>query len=137
MKKRFLAGVLLTAVFVSAQAGSVHLVQASGVRVEESAKLLAEAVDNLEEGTYVEGEALVSMEATEAAALAKEGTYRFDSHVKVESVSDFGDGEKAGKTSYIVHLTSDKYSTQELMELALGQYYVDGVGANEIGRAHV
>lgn len=131
MKKRFLAGVLLTAVFVSAQAGSVHLVQASETRVEESAKLLAEAVESLEEGTYVEGEALVSMEATEAAALAKEGTYRFDSHVKVESVSDFGDGEKEGKTSYIVHLTSDKYSTEELMELALGQYYVDGVGANE------
>ncbi len=131
MRKRFLAGMLIAAVFAGAQADSVQLVQASQTRAEESAELLAAAVEGLEEGTYAEGEALVSLEATEAAALVQEGTYRLDSHVEVVSVSAFGDGEEAGKTNYIVHLTSDRYSAQELMKLALRQYYVDGVSANE------
>ena len=85
MRKRFLAGMLIAAVFAGAQADSVQLVQASQTRAEESAELLAAAVEGLEEGTYAEGEALVSLEATEAAALVQEGTYRLDSHVEVVS----------------------------------------------------
>ena len=131
MKKRFLAALLVAGLLTGTQAGSVQPVQAAQARVEETAEMLAAATDGLEAGSYVEGEALVSMEAGAAAALAKEGTYRFDSHVQVESVSEFGDGEEAGKTNYIVHLTSDKYSAKELMKLALRQYYVDGVSANE------
>lgn len=131
MKKQLLAGVLAAALMLGMQAGSLQLVQASEVRVEETAELLAEAVGDLEEGTYVEGEALISMEAGEAAALAQEGTYRYDSHIQVETVSEFGENDETGKTKYIVHLTSDKYSAEELMELALKQYYVDGVCANQ------
>lgn len=130
MKKRFLAGVLVTTLAVGIQAVPLQTVKAAQVRVEETAQLLAEAVEDLEDGTYVEGEALISMEATQAAALAQEGTYRFDADVQVESVSDFGTDEQTGKETFIVHLTSDKYTTEELMELALSQYYVDGVCAN-------
>ena len=130
MKKRFLAGVLVTTLAVGIQAVPLQTVKAAQVRVEETAQLLAEAVQNLEDGTYVEGEALISMEATQAAAFAREGTYRFDADVQVESVNDFGTDEQTGKEMYIAHLTSDKYTTEELMELALSQYYVDGVCAN-------
>ena len=130
MKKRFLAGVLVTTLAVGIQAVPLQTVKAAQVRAEETAQLLAEAVEDLEDGTYVEGEALISMEATQAAALAREGTYRFDADVQIESVSDFGTDEQTGKETYIVHLTSDKYTTEELMELALSQYYVDGVCAN-------
>lgn len=131
MKRRMLAGALVLTFSLGAQALPLQMAQAAQVRVEETAQLLAEAVEDLEEGDYVEGEVLVSMEATDAVALAKEGTYRFDADVQVENVSDFGADEETGKESYIVHLTSDKYTTEELMELALQQYYVDGVCANQ------
>lgn len=130
MKKRLLAGTLVAALILGAQAGSLQMVQAAEVRVEETAELLAEALEDLEDGTYVEGEALVSMEAAGAAALTQEGAYRYDPHIQVETVSEFGEDAQTGKTKYIVHLTSDKYSAKELMELALKQYYVDGVCAN-------
>ncbi len=131
MKKRLIAGALVITLALGIQALPLQTVKAAEVRVEETTQLLEEAVDDLEEGAYVEGEALVSLEATQAAALAREGTYRFDADVQVESVSDFGTDEQTGKEKYIVHLTSDKYSTEELMELALSQYYVDGVCANQ------
>ena len=131
MKQRFLAGVLVAALAVSVQAVPLQSVQAAQVRAEETSQLLESAMEELEEGTYVKGEALVSMKATDAVALAKEGTYRFDAHVQVESVNDFGVDDQTGKENYIVHLTSDKYTTEELMELALSQYYVDGVCANQ------
>lgn len=131
MKRRMFAGALALAFSLGAQALPLQMAQAAQVRVEETAQLLAEAVEDLEEGDYVEGEVLVSMEATDVVALAKEGTYRFDADVQVENVSDFGVDEETGKESYIVHLTSDKYTTEELMELALQQYYVDGVCANQ------
>lgn len=131
MNKRFMAGAIATAIAVSIQALPFQAVKAAEVRTREKAQLLEEAVKDLEEGAYVEGEALVSMEATQALALAREGTYRFDADVRVESVSDFGTDAQTGKERYIAHLTSDKYTTEELMELALSQYYVDGVCGNQ------
>lgn len=130
MNKRFLAGILATALAAGMQAVPLQTAQAAQMRMEETSQLLAAAAADLEEGTYVEGEALISLEATETAALAREGTYRFDADVQVESVNDFGVDEATGKRMYIVHLVSDKYTTEELMELALEQYYVDGVCAN-------
>lgn len=130
MKQRILAGVLLAALAVSAEAPQLLQVKAAQVRVEEASGLLAAAVDDMEEGSYAEGEAIISLEASSATALTKEGTYRFDPDVRIETVSDFGTDEETGKENYIVHLTSDKYTTEELMELALSQYYVDGVSAN-------
>ena len=131
MNKKWMAVTLSVTVLTGTQVIPLKAVQAAQTRVEETSQLLEEAVEDLEEGTYVEGEALVSMEATQAVALAKEGTYRFDANVQVEAVSDFGTDEQTGKELYIVHLTSDKYTTEELMELALEQYYVDGVCANQ------
>lgn len=131
MKKRFVAGALATMLAVCIQALPLQAVKAAEVRAEEKEQLLEEAVQDLKEGAYVEGEALVSMEATQAAALAREGTYRFDADVQVESVNVFGTDEQTGKENCIVHLVSDKYTAEELMELALSQYYVDGVCGNQ------
>ena len=130
MIKKIIAGALLAAVAVTAQSPGLLQIQAAQMRVEETTQMLEAAMETLEDGSYIEGEALVSMEATAAAALTKEGVYRFDPDVRVEAVSDFGTDETTGKENYIVHLTSDKYTTEELMELALSQYYVDGVSAN-------
>lgn len=131
MKKRFLPGIMVTALALGVQALPLQVAQAAQVRVEETSQLLEAAVEDMEEGSYAEGEALISVEATQAAALVREGTYRFDSDVQIESVNDFGTDEQTGKETYIVHLTSEKYTTEELMELALEQYYVNGVCANQ------
>ena len=132
MKKRFLAHAMAMAFLLGLLVQPVQILQAAQIREEETSQILEEAVENLEEGTYVEGEALVSMEATQAAALAKEGTYRLDKKVRMESVSSFGTDEQTGKEQYIVCLKSDQYTTEELMKLALKQNYVDGVCANQL-----
>ena len=106
MKKRFLAYAMAMAFLLGLLVQPVQILQAAQIREEETSQILEEAVENLEEGTYVEGEALVSMEATQAAALAKEGTYRLDKKVRVESVSSFGTDEQTGKEQYIVCLKS-------------------------------
>ena len=54
MKKRFLAGVMVTTLAVGLQAVPLQNVKAAQVRAEETAQLLAEAVEDLEDGTYVE-----------------------------------------------------------------------------------
>lgn len=131
MKQKILTVILAAAFVLSLQTQSVQIIQATQVRQEETKEMLSEAVDDMQEGNYVEGEALVSMEATKAAALAQEGTYRFDKNVNIESVSDFGTNQQTGKNLFLVHLTSDQYTTEELMELALEQFYVDGVSANQ------
>lgn len=131
MKQKILTVILAAAFVLSLQTQSVQIIQAAQVRQEETKEVLSEAVDDMQEGNYVEGEALVSMEATKATALAQEGTYRFDKNVNIESVSDFGTNQQTGKNLFLVHLTSDQYTTEELMELALEQFYVDGVSANQ------
>lgn len=122
---------LALAALFSVETMPLQFVQAAQLRAAETAELLDEALDDLEEGGYAEGEALVSMEAGATAALAKEGTYRYDSDITVETVNSFGVDEETGKETCIVHLTSDKYTTEELMEIALKQYYVDGVASNQ------
>lgn len=131
MIKRFLAGALMAAVFAGMQTIPLQYVQAAQVRQDEAGRLLEAATEELEKGSYAEGEAIVSLEAAGTVALAREGVYRFDSDVQVEEVNEFGVDEQTGKEKYIVHLTSEKYTAEELMRLALEQYYVDGVGANQ------
>ena len=131
MKHRWLAVAAAMTLIAGAQAVPLQMVQAAQMRESITDQLLADALEGLEEGAYAEGEALVSIEAQQAVALTREGTFRFDANVRVESVNDFGLDEQTGKEIYIVHLTSDKYTTEELMELALTQFYVDGVCANQ------
>lgn len=130
MKKRFLAGLMALCMTAGLSECSLQVVQASQVRVEESAQMLANALAGLEDGTYVSGEALVSLQAAAKTPLIKEGVYQYDSHINVADVYEFDTSQQTGKTQYIVRLTSDVYSTEELMREALKQYQVDGIGAN-------
>lgn len=65
---------------------------------------------------YVEGEAIVTLNASSQTGLAKEGTTSFDSDIKVENSWDFGPvKKKKGKNLYLSEVHSDTYSTKELI----------------------
>lgn len=79
------------------------------------------------EETYVEGEVLVTLAAPSRTGLAKEGTATFDEEITVEQSWSFGKAdaiadspaekkELSGKTLYISQVSSDHYSTEELVE---------------------
>ena len=87
----------------------------------------------LEEGTYVKGEALVAMTATQAAALTKEGTASFDKDITVEDCWEFGAAQENGSErirDYVALVSSDTYTTEELMEIVSEKFYVDAVAPN-------
>ncbi len=90
-------------------------------------------IPQLEEGTYVKGEALVSMTTTQAAALTKEGTASFDKDIRIEECWEFGTAQEAQSEQvkdYVALVSSDTYSTEELMEIVADKYYVDAVAPN-------
>lgn len=131
MKKRRLgAGLLAVSVaFVSAAAS--FLAGPAGLAfAQDSEQTIIEAPV---EGTYVKGEALISMTTTQAAALTKEGTVNFDRKIQVEECWDFGAaGEESSERvrDFVALVRSDTYSTQELMEIVSEKYYVDAVAPN-------
>lgn len=121
-----LSGFIMT----SMQTGSLQYVQAAELRKEQTEQLLENAKQDMEEGTYEQGEAIITLESSDLVALVQEGQYRYDKNVKVADVCEFGENEDGLKNRYIVRLTSNKYSTEELMKIALKQYYVDGISPN-------
>lgn len=124
MKKQLCAGLLAAVMAFVFAMPSVISAQEIGQEIE---------VPVLEEGTYVKGEALVSMTTTQAAALTKEGAASFDREIKIEECWDFGMAEDASSErirDYVALVSSDTYSTEELMEIAAKKYYVDAVAPN-------
>ncbi len=96
---------------------------------------------SLKEGTYEEGEVLVTLATPKETALTKEGTVSFDSDMTVENSYKFGDAEVLGtsreqqnfledKTLYVTTVHSDEYSTEELLEELEKQAYVVSVEPN-------
>lgn len=124
-KKKTVAWLLAAvAAFWPILTGGVFSVQARAQEAE---------VPQLEEGTYVSGQALVSMTTTQAAALTREGTASFDKNIQIEECWEFGKAEGALSErvkDYVALLSSDTYSTEELMEIAADKYYVDAVAPN-------
>ena len=124
-RKKIIAGLFaVSAAFSAMLTPYAVCVQAQAHEIE---------IPNLEEGTYVKGEALVSMSATQAAALTKEGMASFDSNICVEECWEFGaaqDAQSDQVKDYVALVSSDTYSTQELMEIAAEKYYVDAVAPN-------
>lgn len=119
------------AVLLSAAAAFLPVLSATAVSVQASPQ--EAEVMKLEEGTYVKGEALVSMTTTQAAALTKEGTVSFDNQIQVEECWEFGPAQDAQSErikDYVALVRSDTYSTEELMEIASEKYYVDAVAPN-------
>lgn len=105
MRKRGLISVLILSLLLSSIIP--HKIQA----VTEQAKT-AKISDN-----YVEGEAIVTLNASSETGLAKEGTASFDSDIEVENSWDFGPvKKKKGKNLYLSEVHSDTYSTKELIE---------------------
>ena len=125
MKKKICAGLLTAATAFSLLSGpAVIYAQTQDQDVE---------VPELEEGTYVRGQALVSMTTTQAAALTKEGTASFDQDIEVEECWEFGAAQGAGSDrikDYVALVSSDEYTTEELMEIVSQKYYVDAVAPN-------
>lgn len=121
-----LCAVMLAAVMAVFPASAASLVYAQ----EDLHKV---EIPDLEDGTYVKGEALVSMETTQAAALTREGAASFDKDIQIEECWDFGEagGEQSGQVKdYVALVSSDTYSTEELMEIAAKKFYVDAVAPN-------
>ena len=105
MRKRGLISVLILSLLLSSIIP--HKIQA----VTEQAKT-AKISDN-----YVEGEAIVTLNASFKTGLAKEGTASFDSDIEVKNSWDFGPAKKKkGKNLYLSEVRSDTYSTKELIE---------------------
>ena len=75
------------------------------------------------EGDYVEGEVLVTLASPEKTDLAEEGSTSLDEEITVENTWDFGD-------TYISEVSSDSYSTEELMEELNGEKNVLSVEPN-------
>lgn len=99
----------------------------------ESNSRTASAV--LESGTYVEGEVLVTLAAPKRTVLTKEGSAPFDKEIDVEKSWNFGDADVLSSTKeqaaflsdkklYVSLVSSDTYSTQELIEKLSKQAYV-------------
>lgn len=126
MKRKFFSATLaVVAALFTVLSPAAMLVQAAGENTVE--------VPELEDGTYVEGEALVSMNATAAAALTKEGTAGFDQNIQVEECWNFGpsDSSESGLVrDYVALVSSDTYSTEELMEAVSEKFYVEAVAPN-------
>ena len=122
-RRRIVAGLLAAAAAFSAALAPCAVFAQEQVQEVE--------VPELEEGTYVKGEALVSMSTTQAAALTKEGVASFDQEIQVEECWEFGKTQDAPSDKikdYVALVSSDTYSTEELMEIVAKKYY-------EIGRA--
>ncbi len=81
-------------------------------------------ISALSDCEYEKGSAIVTLTASENAALMKTGVCSFDSHITVEKINDFDD-------EYVAYLTSDKYSTEELIKKAYDIYYVKSASANK------
>lgn len=87
---------------------------------------------------YAEGEVLVTLSSPHQTELTKEGTTSFDDSITVEESWAFGDGEIGSdkdtspddETLYISQVSSDQYSTEELIEELEDQDYVLSVEPN-------
>lgn len=87
---------------------------------------------------YAEGEVLVTLSSPHQTELTKEGTTSLDDSIEVEQSWNFGTGKKdsgqnsssSDNTVYISQVSSDRYSTDELIDELEDQPYVLSVEPN-------
>lgn len=128
MKKRLFSLILIGSLFAS--------VLPTHISTAESQVLSQKNVTTINsQSNYVDGTVLVTLATPEDTALTKEGRVSFDKNMKVEDSYNLGDAslvadskeEKdflADKTLYISEISSDSYSTEELMEELDNNAYV-------------
>lgn len=105
----------------------------------------AQAEKNLSSTTegadFIEGEVLVTLASPEETELTEEGTASFDEGMEVENTWDFGEADAIAdtpaeekklqdKTLYISQVSSDTYSTEELIAELQDEDYVMSVEPN-------
>lgn len=95
----------------------------------------------LEQGTYREGDAIITIAAPRKTELTEEGTLSSDRGITVDEAWDFGEAEVLGanaeqkeylqdKDFYIVKASSDSYTTEELLSKLDSREYVISVEPN-------
>lgn len=95
----------------------------------------APAAHDTADGEYTEGTVLVTIAAPEKTSLAKKGIVPFDSRISVGECYDFGSASSfaqtkpqkeflSDKTLYVSEVSSESYSTQELMDKLEHKAYV-------------
>lgn len=132
MKKRILSLLLAGLFFLSPLVSQVEAksTPASG----QSARLKT----NISGGEYIDGTVLVTMAAPKKTSLTREGKTSFDKNISVEETYDLGDAstlaedssEKqflADKTIYVSEVSSESYSTKELIQKLENKAYVVSV----------
>lgn len=143
MKKRCFSAVLplflslcLTAFLIASTASQPFAVTA----------VAAEAGENTNcDGGYKEGEAIVTIAAPKRTALAREGFAASDPEINIEAVWDFKDAGNLSpaksqsalsddKNLYISLISSDVYSTEELIQKLSGQAGVISAEPNRYRR---
>ena len=131
MQAKWLSYILAAALCLSPLAPSA---QAAQTDVPADASEDAAALD-LEEGSYREGTVIVSLAAPGKTPLTREGSVSFDGQMEVDASYNFGSAAYLGenelqrdflsdKTLYVATVTSDVYSTEELLRKLDGQAYV-------------
>lgn len=134
MKRKFIS-LLLTGALVFGQTPFFSQAAVTNDETDYSHLLSAR------EGTYEEGEVLVTLATPKRTALTKKGTLSFDSDITVKNSYDFGDAKVLGdtkkekqfledKTLYVTTVHSDEYSTEELLDKLDNQAYVVSVEPN-------
>lgn len=114
---------------------SLSGIPAEAASVSDISDAASDTETTLAKGTFEEGQVLVTLAAPDNTALTDEGTVSFDSHMTVEDSWDFGDARVLGKTTaqkdyledktlYVTKISSDKYSTKELLKELDHQAYV-------------
>lgn len=93
------------------------------------------AGDNTTDEEYVDGSVLVTLAAPKQTSLTKKGKASFDPKISIEESYDFGDADMlastdaqqeflSDKTLYISEVSSDDYSTEELIQKLEHNAYV-------------
>lgn len=119
--KQTILSVILSFSLAVMTPGAVEIAKAETVPSEKQATV------SLENGSYEEGSVIVTLASPDETPLTKEGTTSFDKHIRVEDSYDFGDASVLGatkksrqffsdKTFTVSQVTSDEYSTEELMD---------------------
>ena len=106
--------------------------------IAESKPAQTEHKISLEEGEYEEGTVLVTIASPEETSLTREGAASFDRKIRIQETYDLGDADilaksrqqksfLSDKTLYVSEVSSNTYSTEELMNKLNRKAYVVSV----------
>lgn len=149
MKKKMFPRTISFLIFLGLAASTVSVTDdpaAMAASASTPADIVSTTVPEGEEEEIVQGEAIVTIAAPGKPALAREQDLPYDASMTVEESWSFGDAEILAETEaqadflrernlYISKVTSDCYSTGELMDKLAGQAYVVSVEPNRYRKA--